>query len=630
MNNIDVSIFCFCVLIISFVFCVAEQCSSNVRRNRPANNKYQRKYWSLKPDTEFKSVCNNNSGEIIIDYLKEHVDTLTFSVRPEVIFVIGSEKSNKTTLVLFLTNAELEAVETEPGSGRYVYVDKDGPLNQFPSHINDDLIPQVIPNKDNGMEFYIFHEFNVSSDVKNDITGTHMKQRLLKSAKGLKFLFTINYDAVKDGKLSTMESRSEIRELARNVSSLIKDIEKFKNAFSLVVTNVEYRKDVDETRQIELIAEVLRNTETDFVKMNEKDDITEEEEDLNLKCIDFLRELSYEVIGDDGARVYPRIYIFRLANETGLVANMTLLQEEKLEITVILQYTIEYVKSDVMDFQFNHFLSDDSMSRIEQLIEITRKDLQDDLSIINLELQDIYTRLEKNNADLSVILKIMEDGYNVISQLSPTDPREFVKQIVNGANALNFEVTMENFENILKHVEIIEFMSDLRNGELKESVQFHNDVGETIEYLLNSKQWYEYLIELHSLLSSYNVQKIVEIYADNVASIMELSVPEENGALEVASIGLKELVNNIQNSIPPYIEAMTVNCYKLESLRNVLSRAMNDQAALFCSPGKMEVRGYNIKISDVNQMECEGNITFMNIFALNILYINQDIVKIGE
>lgn len=72
-----------------------------------------------------------------------------------------------------------------------------------------------------------------------------------------------------------------------------------------------------------------------------------------------------------------------------------------------------------------------------------------------------------------------------------------------------------------------------------------------------------------------------------------------------------------------------MNSFKLKKLSEVLQLTMYDYGAVFCFPNKLSVKGYNVKISDVVQMDCPGDITFMEIFVMNNLFIDADLRKVG-
>lgn len=130
-------------------------------------------------ELSFRNATNEEGSSVdsIMEFLEDHIDALTFAKNQDLVFVMGSEKSNKSTLALFLIKAELEVIETVPGRKDFVFVDKDGAFRDYSPNIVLELIPELYPNKETGLEYYVMPEFTVLSDVKCDITAAHLIQR---------------------------------------------------------------------------------------------------------------------------------------------------------------------------------------------------------------------------------------------------------------------------------------------------------------------------------------------------------------------------------------------------------------------------------------------------------------------
>lgn len=617
MKSVKILLRFFCIMIAFMISRAAEQCKMKNSKSR-TNESHQ-----------LNDLCEREAN-LIMDFLDDQIEVLSFAKYEELVFVFGAEQTNKTTLVLFLTDAELEAVEASPGSNEIVFIDKDGPLNYYHPNIDSDLIPDLIPYKARGIEFYVMPEHKNKTDTEHDITRTHITQRLFKFATGVKFLFIINYESVKNGEAATDEEREEIKQLTQNATNFIKDIDKYKDSIALVVThyNSSSIQDEDEFEYINIV-KVLEKVQKEFDKQSREPGISEKEKQKCIKNVKFIQIFrNYTVDNEDDSIIYPKIGIFRLANQTGMVRDMEYLQNEKYHIRDIIQEKIQYTRKENDDF--NYILMDESKVHIPELMKITEERMLADTININTELKDIHVHYEKENADLKEIYKIMKKGHQVISQINSADPRTFVKQILEAAAILKIEISDSRINTILKHIEFMDFMEESENISTMHRFQVQTGVKETNKYLKESEDWYSFLIELHDNLSKFEVQKNVIEYESNVTFVIEMSAIDELEEINVSDTGLKELLNLVGISMPSNIESMTVNFHKLRSLENVLYRTMMDQATPYCSPGKIEVRGYNVKISSYNEMECQGNITLIDIFAINNLFIDDDIEKTGE
>lgn len=581
----------------------------------------QKSKWLGKPSSFNNS--NEDSGDEIMKFIEDQVDVLPFAKHSKVVFVMGAEHSAKTTLVLFLTDADLEAVETAPNSGKLMYIDKDGPLNEYALNIDPNIIPGLIPNRANGIEFYVIPQVNVTADVKHDITGMHLKQRLFKFASGIKFLFTLSHDCIRRG-YNNYDGREELRELARNATELIEDIDKYKDSMALVITEVEYDPKNHDHSEMLKAAEVIGQTMNDFANMKKKPNITMDEEDDYDNNVKFLH--IFEERLPNG--VFLKLGIFRAANESGFVSDMELVQDGKHQIRNVIQENLVYADNKNTDFHYN--IHSDSRDRIEEMMEVTDQRISDDILNINKNLQNIHVKFEEDISEIKVLFEKMDNGLEAVSQIDATEPKMFVKQVLAASKELEIEIPSKTIDNTLKHIEFMDFARNLDEISATKAYKIKIGVQDTQKYLSESKDWYKYLLSLHDILSEYKVQKNVTDYNDEVGLIMERCIIERNEYRNVTDIGLKELLESIGNEIPPMIESLTVNFFKLQKLAAVLHRTMIDQATKYCSPGKILVKGYNVKVSSYIEMECPGELKFIEIFAANNLFIDADIDKRGQ
>lgn len=244
-----------CIQIVFMIPRTAAQCSEENFELKTLNSQEFTSRWS---NDMLNGSCKN-PADSIMDFLENQVNVLQFAKTDDIVFVFGAEHTNKTILVLFLTDAELEAVESSLGS--FDFIDRDGPLNEYDSSIEPNIIPDLIPHKTRGIEFYVVPEHNITVPVRNDISGEHLMQRLLESVAGVKFVFTINFSSVKDGGESSFEEREEIRQLARNATDLIKDIKKYEQSMVLVVTGYRSYTEKDDEYDMIDVAKIAQSYE---------------------------------------------------------------------------------------------------------------------------------------------------------------------------------------------------------------------------------------------------------------------------------------------------------------------------------------------------------------------------------
>lgn len=607
-------------LFVLILFCEKYESSAFKQEESCTHKQSQVFYQMIGQDT----TTSNSSVHSILEFLDDHIDELKFAKNQEIVFVIGTTDSdhNPTTLISLITDAELAAIETEPCSGVFIFVDKDGPLHQYSRNVVPELIPQLLPDKERGVDYYIMPNFNVATDVRSDLTAWHLVQRSLQFATdGVKFMLTLSSSKNEVKRKPSTEAKRKMRQLIRSATSFINDIDKYSEAISLIVTNVEYDPDESDIDEIQNVGYLLRKSMDDIYF--ELETSTPEESNALKKDIQLLKILLRKTKNE-----YTKLKIMRVANETGLVNDMPIFQKEKVEIMSMVRKNTKYIPADENDFSFN--ISNETNAVVPELVKEIKRRLSADVAIIDEMVKNIYTEAEEKVFDLDVLFAKMEKGYEAISQIKADDPRSLVQLIIKAADGLKIEISLSALDDILKHAEVYYFLIRLEGRHNSRLLHTANSLVEATKYLKDSKIWYAYLLKLHDILSEFKVQKNVEDYQKYVSDVMELCTIDQREQKKVKDIGLKQFLKLIGvASLDPTIEDMTVNSSKLKKLIAVLHRTMQDYGTKFCSPKRLLVQGYNVKISDVIKMNCSGDIQFREIFVINNLFIDADINEVG-
>lgn len=150
------------------------------------------------------------------------------------------------------------------------------------------------------------------------------------------------------GDLQNNEKRRGLREFITNAITLIKDVDRFRDSFALVVINSDDEQ--DDSYTIIDIAYDLRKIAYDF---RNKANV--------LKFIRTLHNRSEEGVS------YPRLGVLWRANQTGSVLEMSLSQKERKRISYILHDSIKYTK--INESYFGYPISNSSIDHIPNLIK---------------------------------------------------------------------------------------------------------------------------------------------------------------------------------------------------------------------------------------------------------------------
>lgn len=549
-------------------------------------------------------------------FFKDHVEALTIAKHNDLVFVLGGPESIKTIMTLLLIDDELEVIKV---GEKFDFHVKYGNFRSYPPYIVPEIIPELYPNKESGKEYYVLPDFiDRSKNINHEITAVHLVQRLANSAKSLKFVFTLSYFSI-SGTVADVRRRAEIRELARNASTFITDIKKYRGSMAVVITQVENTDSSTDSQVVIKAGGALDQAANDFLIENDNPKVPKADKDRNRKAIAFIRALMIQK-----QNVYTRIGVFRLGNETKPVKDMQYLQNERYDILSMVQTDMPYVKVGRNDFHYT--VSSEAQEMLETIIEEMKKRLMIDILQTDYTFKDIFTQFEKKNSELNVVYKRMAEAYGEISKVTSSDPKEFVDQLLSAANNLQLDLVAYSLslDEIVKDVEFIEFMGILVQRNLFDSGTITDGIQIVRTYLTESEKWYKYVISLHNFLSQYSVQKNIDKYQKVTARVVELSTVEENEEKGVIDIELDLFLKDLGSSLPEDIAQLKINSYKLENLKAVLFRTMNDLAISSCSAGKITIRGYNVKSSDVLGMNCDVPFKTIEVFAMNIFFIDAD------
>lgn len=145
----------------------------------------------------------------------------------------------------------------------------------------------------------------------------------------------------------------------------------------------------------------------------------------------------------------------------------------------------------------------------------------------------------------------------------------------------------------------------------------------TQQYLHESYIWYEFVMRFHNVLAHYDVQKNLALYqADTAKLIAQFSI-EENSDKNIDETDLNQFLEAIHSAhLYENVKNMTVNAMKMKSVKAILKQNMNQFINSTCSAEHLFVHGYNIKMSDILDIECFDRAKFIKIFALNKFFID--------
>lgn len=560
-------------------------------------------------------TSNRNSVASILEFWRDQSKEFRLGTEKNFTLLLGITGSGKTTLGLLLTDEELMSTEIE-GTGEYIIIDKSDRINRDSAITSKTIIPELMINRKSGTVYFDCPGFIDTRGIQNDLSVAYFIKKLLRFADSIKLVFVIASSSVK-----ISGDRREFMELARYATTLIKEIEKFRDGIALVVTKVPNEPYTDQTF-VNRTAHFLKQTKNDLMKRNNETSIAnnnDRDREFNEKVIKFI-----DILLENKDNEYTRIGIFRLASASGSVKNMAVLQNEKELISSIVNQNIQFIRKEDTDFRYT--ISTDSLNRIHDLISQSQQDLLSDLMNIDNELKKFYSQEEKTTIDLNILHNMMIDGYQKCSQINALEPKKIVSAILNATKNLDVNI----LKRFLEHFNAVDFLTTV--GSLNQSESFHltNQFENSVKFLDESQSWYGFLIQLENILSDYRIQNNIAKY--NVTTLLYQCRTAESENKNVNETDLKAFLKSIGNEFSLGIENMQVNSAKMKTLHAVLSQTMKSNIHTSCSSSKFIVRGYNVKLSEVLASNCwlDATNNVIEIFALNKVFLDADIDKTGQ
>lgn len=409
-----------------------------------------------------------------------------------------------------------------------------------------------------GTIYYDCPGYSNLNNFKYDISFTYIMYKLLKFANSVKLLFTVNYSSVTLG----TADRHDFLNLVQHTTLLMKNIENYRDGIALVVNKVEYNlinanDFVDDANMIEAIAQFLYRTKHDL-KLRSANNLSTREKEENEEKMKFI-----EILLEKKDDKYTRITILRLPEQLGSVRNMTLLQSEKDTIKSMIAQNLQYVKKVDID-EISHLISDDSKSRIRNLIEKNRNSFANEAFSIDLRKKPYNEQLEKKlSIDPAKLYGKLETAYEYLSEFQPTEPKKFLEEISSVLEVLNANVAVTNLRNFLNQSECLEFIKISCNWNATESDQPKIGIPLTIQYLNETLTWYRFLLNLNNIVYEYDFQDS-DGNDQSKPSFMSENALSGNETISFDQTGLQPILDNINKDLYHGMEKMKIISAKLQ------------------------------------------------------------------
>lgn len=260
---------------------------------------------------------------------------------------------------------------------------------------------------------------------------------------------------------------------------------------------------------------------------------------------------------------------------------------------------------------------------------LTNHQLIWDINYLLSDIQDFYLKTNQQ-FDMEKTRNQLIEAIEILKKVrSANEPHLYLTQlieIVNNYNDNNLKMgtNPRTIDQITSHVNEIIFLSESKNKTIPNVPMFVDSLTKCIKRLEISKKWYDFLFMLYENLSENPPSH------STIAKV----ISQCGFSMKASELYLEKLVSNLKDSHNLYLTIRNLELTELEmrALKKVLNVLMSDVSVKCPSnePTKMFVRGTFIRTSQIIEHECWPNAAYIELFALDSIIIDCDLIKDGE
>lgn len=243
-----------------------------------------------------------------------------------------------------------------------------------------------------------------------------------------------------------------------------------------------------------------------------------------------------------------------------------------------------------------------------------------DVHSIDDKIKQFYVDLESSHEKL--LYEIILDGYLKISNIGLCEPKKYENQLIDAVYKLRLDISIDDFK---EHVKFLDFLYEFNGHGMVDSFKIDYRLTKTIEFLRDAKKWYGYLDDLKGILYDYGSLGGNDQVIGNLIRKCNVTGNEK---IKVSDIGLNQLLERMNSTVPPALAETKIDSPKLKALKALLHQTLIDRVRIVCGKNELLVKGYDVNISEFNQIYCEAR--KIEICALHKVFIDADIDKTGE
>lgn len=367
---------------------------------------------------DIEMCIDTDTTETTLQFVNNAQRKLNTRNHPNIITVLGITGSGKSTLIhnLACDNSKLISMDDGKNIDFVVRDELDAELDPIVSStVSRTFIPKAYIDEEQNV-FIDCPGFEDTRNTTVEIATAFLMKMSLESALNIKMAITVEYSSVTDS-----YNRDGLDKLLSSATQLLKNVKRYENSMSLVVTKAPPTKPCGRIN-VEISDDRIKNTTAQFLidyrrVLQEKRSI---ESESKTQILDSILKRSSD--GD-----YPRISVFFRPIDEGSfnTINKTMVGREKIRESILNQT----VYTEMHQTDFGYALSDGAKIQVMQLAKRTTDIILTKLNEISELLQNKTRNQIKSEDDFKKILDLIASGKNVLEMNS--DPNALTLNLTN-------------------------------------------------------------------------------------------------------------------------------------------------------------------------------------------------------
>lgn len=399
------------------------------------------------------NIPDTDTAETTLNFVNNAQSKLTPMKNANIILVIGTTGCGKSTLVHYLA-CDYSRIESIDDGISTDFIVRDGldqdVNNAVHSTVSRTLLPQIYVDDDKN----VFVDNPGFEDTRNqtvEIATTFLIKSIIESASTIKIVLIADY-----GSVTNSYSRNAFDNLLSRTTQLIKNIQRFENSVSLVVSKAPSFK-VRGRFVLDILDANVKNTTVEFIRSYRAVLPKNKESENKIQLIDSLLKQSPD--GD-----FSKISIFWRPNGVGPFNTIDKMIAGRRKIRDSILHQTSFAQMHRSDFGFP--LSAAAQIKVQALAQHTIDDIL--MTVTNVS-DSLFNEIQQqiNTADkFATRLALIELGNKCFELNAHTKPtltlNQFAEQLKTSIRAYSISsIDMMQFRQIERHEHNLNILNSL-------------------------------------------------------------------------------------------------------------------------------------------------------------------------